>query len=42
MTVVSDDGVSVSFGAGDLVTFESGLRCTWHVNKALRKHYYFD
>ncbi len=42
VTVVSDDGVSVSFGAGDLVTFESGLRCTWHVNKALRKHYYFE
>jgi uncharacterized cupin superfamily protein len=31
----------VSFGKGDLVTFPEGLSCTWHVKKAVRKHYKF-
>ena len=31
----------VSFGKGDLVTFPQGLNCTWHVKKAVRKHYKF-
>jgi len=34
-------GESVSFGKGDLVTFPSGMSCTWEVKKALRKHYQF-
>lgn len=37
----SDGGAAVSFGAGDLVKFPAGLSCTWHVKKALRKHYQF-
>ncbi|MEI6437457.1 MAG: cupin domain-containing protein [Candidatus Omnitrophota bacterium] len=32
---------TVSFGKSDLVTFPKGLSCTWHVKKAVRKHYKF-
>ncbi len=42
VTVIEKGGEAVSFGAGDLVTFPSGLSCTWQVKKALRKHYHFD
>lgn len=43
VTVTPNDGsAAVSFGAGDLVTFPVGLSCTWHVKKALRKHYQFS
>ena len=42
VTVTPKDGEPVSFGAGDLVTFETGLNCTWHVKKALKKHYRFE
>jgi uncharacterized protein len=35
-------GEPVSFQAGDLVTFASGLDCTWQVIKSLRKHYHFE
>lgn len=35
-------GAPVSFGVGDLVTFPTGLSCTWDVKKALRKHYQFS
>lgn len=41
VTVTPKDGEPVSFGAGDLVTFPSGLSCTWEVKKPLRKHYQF-
>lgn len=41
VTVTPKDGEPVSFGVGDLVTFSSGLSCTWEVKKALRKHYQF-
>jgi len=40
--VVSSDGSSsVSFGAGDWVVFEPGLKCVWNVEKKIRKHYKF-
>jgi uncharacterized protein len=42
VTVTLKDGTPVSFGAGDLVTFEAGVDCIWHVKKALKKHYHFD
>ena len=42
VTVTSKSGEAVSFGAGDLVTFEKGLDCTWQVKKALKKHYNFE
>ena len=38
---VDYNGGSVSFGAGDLVTFPSGLKCVWKVTKAVQKHYIF-
>lgn len=41
VTVTTKDGATVDFGAGDLVTFPAGISCTWHVKKALRKHYQF-
>ncbi|MDO9281270.1 MAG: cupin domain-containing protein [Methylotenera sp.] len=39
VTVTPNGGEPVSFTAGDLVTFSAGMSCTWHVKKALRKHY---
>ena len=41
VTVTADTGEAVTFGKGDLVTFKSGLSCTWEVKKPLRKHYRF-
>lgn len=42
VTVTPQGGAPVSFGAGDLVTFEPGLDCVWEVTQPLRKHYQFD
>ena len=33
---------SIEIKKGDFVTFPKGLSCTWHVKKAVRKHYFFD
>jgi len=41
VTVDTDEG-SVTFGAGDLVTFPKGLQCTWHVHETIRKVYTFE
>ena len=41
VTVRTDQG-TVRLGKGDLVTFEKGLSCNWHVKKAVRKHYKFE
>jgi uncharacterized cupin superfamily protein len=38
--VTTSEG-TVKFGAGDLVTFPSGLSCTWTVKVGVRKHYKF-
>jgi len=40
VTVIYDGG-SVSFGAGDYVTFPQGLSCVWKVTKPVKKHYIF-
>jgi len=40
--VTPEDGETVRFGAGDLVTFTAGMRCRWSITKAVRKHYRFD
>jgi uncharacterized cupin superfamily protein len=40
--VTPEGGEPVHFSAGDLVTFETGLKCTWTVIKHLRKHYLFE
>ncbi len=39
--VTPDNGTPVSFGQGDMVIFDEGLRCTWKINKSIRKHYQF-
>ena len=39
--VTPDGGEPVRFGAGDLVTFPSGMSCTWNIRKGVRKHYTF-
>jgi uncharacterized cupin superfamily protein len=39
---VTYDGDSVSFGAGDYVTFPEGLSCVWKVTKPVKKHYVFN
>ena len=39
VTVEPENGDPVTFAAGDLVTFPAGLRCTWDIHEAVRKHY---
>lgn len=38
-TVTAENGEVVSFGAGDWVIFEPGLKCTWKIEEPMRKHY---
>lgn len=39
--VTPDGGEPVRVGKGDLVTFPSGLSCTWEVRGPVKKHYSF-
>jgi uncharacterized protein len=39
--VTPEDGEPVRVGTGDLVTFPSGMSCTWQVLSQVRKHYRF-
>ena len=39
--ITLDDGTVVSFGAGDMVRFAVGVKCTWNVKKDVLKHYKF-
>lgn len=41
VVVTPDGGAPVEVGAGDLVTFPRGMRCTWKVTRPVRKHYTF-
>jgi len=41
VVVTPDDGEPVEVGKGDLVTFPSGMHCTWNVRQPVRKHYIF-
>lgn len=41
VTVTPEDGESLRLGAGDLVIFPAGMRCTWQVHRRVRKHYRF-
>ncbi|HGY09180.1 MAG TPA: DUF861 domain-containing protein [Oceanithermus profundus] len=41
VVVTPDGGEPVEVGAGDLVTFPRGMRCTWKVLEPVRKHYTF-
>ena len=38
---VTSANEEVVLRAGDLVRFPQGLRCTWHIRQAVRKHYRF-
>lgn len=40
--VTVQGGETVSFAAGDLVTFPQGLMCTWDVRAPVRKHFRFE
>ena len=39
--VTPDGGSPVRIGKGQLVTFPSGMSCTWQVRKPVHKHYRF-
>jgi len=39
--VTPEDGEPVKVAEGDLVTFPKGMKCTWKINKDVRKHYRF-
>jgi uncharacterized protein len=39
--VTPESGLPVSFGKGDLVIFDQGLKCKWEITKTVRKHYMF-
>jgi len=39
--VTDSNGNSISFGPGDWVEFETGLRCTWKISVTIRKKYMF-
>ena len=39
--IVTYDGGSASFGAGDYVEFPKGMSCIWKVLKPVNKHYEF-
>jgi len=41
VVVTPDGGEPVSIGKGDLVTFPTGMSCTWKINSDVRKHYQF-
>lgn len=39
--VTPEEGEPVQMGKGDLVKFAAGLKCTWEVRQAVKKHYFF-
>ena len=39
--VTPDSGEKAEFGKGDLVIFPQGLKCTWKITEAIKKHYKF-
>jgi len=41
VVVTPDGGSPVHIGRGQLVTFPSGMSCTWQVRKPVHKHYRF-
>ena len=42
VVVTPEGGDPVHVAKGDLVTFPSGMSCTWEIRQAVRKHYTFD
>ncbi len=41
VVVTPDGGEPVTMGKGDLVTFPSGMSCTWNIRGDVKKHYHF-
>lgn len=41
VTVETENGETVEFGAGDFVTFPQGMNCKWDITVPVRKHYNF-
>ncbi|MBW2329951.1 MAG: cupin domain-containing protein [Deltaproteobacteria bacterium] len=41
VVVTPEGGEPVEMGKGDLVTFPSGMSCTWEIRKDVKKHYQF-
>jgi len=41
VAVTPDGGEPVEMGKGDLVTFPTGMSCTWNIREDVRKHYKF-
>ncbi len=41
VVVTPEKGEPVEFGAGDLVTFQKGLKCVWDIKEDVKKHYIF-
>ena len=39
VTITNEEGEDFQFGQGDYIIFPKGLRCTWKINKDVRKHY---
>jgi len=39
--VSDNDGNKIVFRAGDLVTFEKGLQCRWHILETIKKKFLF-
>lgn len=37
--VQPEGGEVVEFGPGDMVTFPKGMKCTWDIKQAVKKHY---
>ena len=42
VVVTPDGGEQVYMSKGDLVTFASGLSCTWEIKQDVKKHYSFS
>jgi uncharacterized cupin superfamily protein len=41
VTVTNETGEQFKFAAGDWVVFPQGMKCTWKIEKDVRKHYRF-
>lgn len=41
VVVTPEGGDPVEMGAGDLVTFPAGMKCTWKIRSDVKKHYDF-
>ena len=41
VTITNEDGQKFDFAGGDWVVFPQGMRCTWKIDKSVRKHYQF-